>query len=88
MVKIGGLEQTANASLPVQLGFLGGLLSGLAILSEELRVIAGELLQADEEVAQVGLELGNVVIVQEEAFDEILDLNTGVFESASATTSI
>ena len=75
LVEVGRLEEAADALLALQLRVFRGLLGQLAVLGEQFGVVASELLQTDEEVAQVRLELGKVVVVQEQAFDELSDLN-------------
>jgi ABC-type enterochelin transport system substrate-binding protein len=46
----------------------------LLLEEEELRVVARELPQRDEEVAQVQPELVVLGVVDEEALDELVDL--------------
>ena len=75
MIKVGRLEKTTHTLLALQFRIFDGLLGIFSVLSVEFGIIASELLQADEEVAQVGLELGDVVVVEEQALDELPDLN-------------
>jgi hypothetical protein len=77
LVQIGRFEQAADLHRPLSLGFLGVGHLLLALFGEQLGVVAGELLELNEEVAQDDLELGEVVVVREEAVDEGLDLNAG-----------
>ena len=56
------------------LGGTGSVGLGLAVFSEELGIVAGKLLQLDEEVTEVELEAVAGVVQCEETLDESLNL--------------
>jgi len=74
VLNLARLEQAADlhgTRTLLVLGVLGGL---LAVLDEELSVVAGELFERDQEVTEDELELGQVLGAVEEVRDEGSDL--------------
>ncbi len=75
LIQIHRLQQTPHLPSPLSLRLLCIQLLLLALLGEEIRVVARELLELDQEIAQVDFELDQVLAVAEETLDEVLDLD-------------
>lgn len=77
VVHLTGLEQTSNLHCSLALLFLCFLRCFLAVFGEQVGIVAGELLELDEEVAKSQLEAVDVFGLLEKIGDETLDLRSG-----------
>lgn len=77
IVHLRRLQQTTNLHSPFTLLFLRSLCSLFTLLGKQLSIVAGELLQGDQEVAQNDLETVQVGVGRKQSIDEGCNLGTG-----------
>lgn len=83
VVHLGGLQETANLHRTLALLLLGRVGRLLPLLGKELRVVARELLQRNEEVSQNNLEPVKIRVGGKQSVNERRDLSTATLVSAS-----